>query len=201
MTVEAKTAVIAEKKLNLGCGRSPMEGYVNLDCVEMPGVDVVADCDRPPLPFEDDTFDEVLGEHFFEHLQNPLGFMAELHRVCKPDAQIYFAMPYGGSDDAWGDPTHARPYFEDSFGYFSQPFYWRADYGYRGDFQPVKVMLKIWNEHMGQTAKQTMGRVKSLRNVVFEMGTLLRCIKPIREPERSLIENPTIQLFPIERVK
>jgi hypothetical protein len=33
-------------KLNLGCGRDIKQGFVNLDYMPLPGVDVVADLER-----------------------------------------------------------------------------------------------------------------------------------------------------------
>jgi SAM-dependent methyltransferase len=68
--------------------------------------------------------------------------MQELHRIAKPNGKLVIRCPHGASDDAWEDPTHVRAFFARSFGYFSQPFYWLADYGYRGDWQPAKIVLK-----------------------------------------------------------
>jgi predicted SAM-dependent methyltransferase len=134
----AAEADLAKKRLHLGCGRTIMPGWVNLDMMPGMGVDVAHDldrCDVTPLPFEADTFDEFLASHLFEHLRNPLPFMQELHRIAKPGAMATFRVPYGSSDDAMEDPTHVRLCFLNTFGFFSQPFYWRADYGYRGDWQ------------------------------------------------------------------
>ena len=114
--------------LNLGCGRNPIDGYVNLDRQALPGVDVVHDLERFPLPFDDDTFDEILGVDLIEHITDALGLMAELWRIAKPGCVCTFALPYGSSDDAWEDPTHVRPYFLNSWMYFAQPTYYRAQY-------------------------------------------------------------------------
>ena len=120
-----------------------MEGWVNLDRVELPGVNIVADIDRcaeEPLPLEDDYVDEFLLSHVIEHIRNPMPLMQELHRIAKPNALAAIRVPYGSSDDAFEDPTHVQRYFLNSFGYFSQPSYWRADYGYRGDWQPKRCV-------------------------------------------------------------
>ncbi|MGR5864647.1 hypothetical protein ACT7DZ_14145 [Bacillus cereus] len=51
------------KKLHLGCGRTILKGWINLDMMPMEGVDVIADlnqCKVEPLPFEDNSVDEFL---------------------------------------------------------------------------------------------------------------------------------------------
>ena len=52
-------------KLNLGCGHIPLEGYVNVDRRELPGVDVVADLGD--LPFEQGGVQEISSAHVLEH--------------------------------------------------------------------------------------------------------------------------------------
>jgi len=42
------------RRLNLGCGRNPFTGWINVDVAALPGVDVVADlnaCAHQSLPF------------------------------------------------------------------------------------------------------------------------------------------------------
>lgn len=118
-------------KVNLGAGRRPMDGWVNVDCVPLPGIDVVANLDDPDkveLPWDDDSVDEFAIIHTLEHIAHPLPLMQELWRAAKPAAKITIACPYGSSDDAWEDPTHVRAMFLRSFDYFGQPFYHRAQY-------------------------------------------------------------------------
>lgn len=189
------------RRLNLGCGRDVLPGWVNLDMAETLGVDVVFNVEAISsgfrLPFGDDSFYEVVGSHFIEHIRGVLPLMAELHRVSAPGAVCRFLCPYGSSDDAFEDPTHVRVFFENSFGYFSQPFYWRADYGYRGDWQPELVVLKVLKEFCGGTPAQTMLTVRRLRNVVTEMEVVLRCVKPIRGPLKALQAAPELRIQPV----
>ncbi len=183
-------------RLNVGCGRNSLPGWVNMDCIALPGVDIVADlehCDKNPLPFEDDSVDEFLLQHVIEHIRAPLPLMQELHRVAKPNALAVIRTPYGSSDDAWEDPTHVRAYFIGSFGYFSQPFYWRADYGFRGDWQPVRIILRIpYRLVEGLNSTEILQVVHRDRNVVQEMQAELRAIKPIRAHLRELQQYPEI---------
>lgn len=177
-------------RLNLGCGRNVQPGWVNIDMARLPGVDLIADlneCRRVPLPYADDSVDQFLLCHTLEHIQDSLGLMQELHRVAKPGANCVIHVPYGSSDDAFEDPTHVRQYFLNSFGYFSQPFYWRADYGYRGDWQTERIELRVPKAlTQNTTAQLLLARVNSERNVVSEMVATLRAVKPIREPKREL---------------
>ena len=116
-------------KFNIGCGRNVLEGWVNVDRCELPGVDIthdLEDCRYGCLPVEPNTVDEFLLSHVIEHVNDSLGLMQELHRIAKPGALATIRTPFGSSDDAWEDPTHVRAYFPNSFGYFSQPFYWRV---------------------------------------------------------------------------
>ena len=191
-------------KLNLGCGRSNIPGYVNIDRTLLPSVDKVFNLEmcspQYPLPFPDNSVGEIIGVHFLEHIMNPLPLMQELHRVTVCGGKAKFTVPHGASDTAFEDPTHVRFYFPSSFGYFSQPFYWRADYGYRGDWQPKHITLKM-PEQLCQKGTDIAFTIScQARNAVEEMVCELECIKPIREPKRELQVPPSIRIQPVRHV-
>jgi predicted SAM-dependent methyltransferase len=52
-------------RVNLGCGHLPMDGYINVDLRELPGVDVLAPVDQ--LPFDEGEVDELYSAHLVEH--------------------------------------------------------------------------------------------------------------------------------------
>lgn len=177
-------------KLHIGCGRTILDGWTNLDCVALPGVDVVADletCATTPLPFPDDSVDEIFGSHVVEHVRNILPLMQELWRVAKPGATMTLRVPHGASDDAWEDPTHVRAFFPQSFGYYSQPYYWRADYGYRGDWQPETI---IFFPSRQLPLDELVVATTTQRNIIREMVATLKAVKPAREPRRDLQRLP-----------
>jgi len=192
----------ALKRLHLGCGRTILPDWINLDRAPGEGVDVVADLDRcaeVPLPFAADSFDEFLASHLFEHLRNPLPMMQELHRIAKPGAKATFLVPYGSTDDAQEDPTHVRLCFLNTFGFFSQPFYWRADYGYRGDWQTKMIRLRLSKRrYQGKQPQEIMEDVMRLRNVVQEMRVELIAVKPIRAAKKELQSAPHVDLFLVD---
>jgi predicted SAM-dependent methyltransferase len=52
-------------RVNLGCGHLALDGYLNVDVRDLPGVDVIASVDR--LPFERNELEEVFSAHLVEH--------------------------------------------------------------------------------------------------------------------------------------
>ena len=97
-------------KLNLGCGKNPMPGYVNVDKYGTP--DVRHDLEAFPWPWETSSVGEVVLNHVLEHLGQSsdifLGIMKELYRVCAPGAAVRIWVPHPRSDDFLNDPTHVR---------------------------------------------------------------------------------------------
>lgn len=110
------------KKLNLGCGRDtrpPELGWVNLDAVDLPGVDVVYDINLPEWTvFEDNSFDYVEANMVLEHLDDWVKAMGEIWRICKPGAEIFIAVPFFPSVYSCIDPTHKSFFTYYTFEYF-----------------------------------------------------------------------------------
>jgi ubiquinone/menaquinone biosynthesis C-methylase UbiE len=184
-------------QLNVGCGRNILPGWVNIDCAAVPGVDVTYDldnCANEPLPFADNSVNAFLLSHVIEHIRQALPLMQELHRVAEPGAKATIRVPHGASDDAWEDPTHVSAYFPGSFGYFSQPFYWRADYGYRGDWRMDTLHIVVDRQTFaGMKADAIFRDVMTKRNVVKEMIAELQAVKPVRQPLKELQSQPHIE--------
>jgi hypothetical protein len=114
-------------KLDLGCGQNRHDGYVGVDIIALPKVDVIHDLRYAPWPWKSNSVDEVFCAHFFEHLTGPerIVFMNELGRVLKPKRQAVMIMPNWGSERAVADPTHQwPPLCRASFFYFDKV--WRT---------------------------------------------------------------------------
>ena len=188
--------------LHLGCGNEYIPGWVNVD-VTGRKLDIEFDldaCRTQKLPIADNSVDGFYLCHVFEHVKDVLSLMQELYRVAKNGAIAHLRLPYGSSNDAWEDPTHARAYFESSFLYFSQPAYSRADYGYTGDWQCERVSFLVDPAVGCLGSEMAMDKIKSQRNVVREMIVELTAVKPARARLLSLLRGGAHYLISDERV-
>ena len=74
-----------------GAGRT-VEGYVNLDLLVIPGVDVAADAAR--LPFPTGMFQRVECDAVLEHVPHPQQIMGEIERVLAPGGYAHIVTPF-----------------------------------------------------------------------------------------------------------
>jgi predicted SAM-dependent methyltransferase len=91
------------ERLHVGCGKSPIPGWVNVDQFPLPGVDRVLDVGEG-LPFEGVSL--LYAEHFLEHLslQEGLAFLRGCRRVLAPEGVIRLSTP----NLDWVMRTHYR---------------------------------------------------------------------------------------------
>ena len=113
------------KKLNIGCGNDIKRGWINHDLVKLEGVDIAHDLTKFPWPWQDSEFDEVYMKDVLEHLPDTIKTLEEIHRITKPNAKIYIAVPYWNSWEAVTDPTHKAQFNEFTFQFFD-PNHWRC---------------------------------------------------------------------------
>ncbi|MCA9398769.1 MAG: methyltransferase domain-containing protein [Candidatus Omnitrophica bacterium] len=81
-------------KLHLGCGTKKLNGWINIDSVKACQPDVVCDISQP-LPYGDQSADEVLAEDLLEHFDKYLRFVVfyEWTRVLKIGGRITIQVP------------------------------------------------------------------------------------------------------------
>jgi len=79
-------------RLHVGCGRTPLAGWINVDRQRFPGVDLRLDI-RDGLPFRDLGF--VFAEHFLEHLtiEEALLFLGDAREALAPGGRIRLSTP------------------------------------------------------------------------------------------------------------
>lgn len=136
-------------RLDLGGGRNPNKGCINMDIRAWPQVDIVWDVEEFPWPLPDECCVQVFASHLVEHI-NPakggfLKFMDEVWRVCKPDAQFAISLPYCISPGYFQDPTHVNPCNENTWLYFDPlPDNQKGVLYYIYEPKPWKVQQLYW---------------------------------------------------------
>jgi len=110
-------------KLNLGCGIDKKKGYLNIDSSKSIKPDKVWDLEKTPLPFKDNSVEEIIAEHVFEHIRNFVPLMHDLRRICKKGALIRIKTPFYSAWGQYNDPTHVRFFTPFTFNYFKKGEY------------------------------------------------------------------------------
>jgi ubiquinone/menaquinone biosynthesis C-methylase UbiE len=85
---------MAKDKLIIGSAGKPAPDAITLDIDPEHHPDVVHDLHQVPWPFSDNQFKEIICHHVLEHLNDITAAMNELHRICKPDGEIYIEVPH-----------------------------------------------------------------------------------------------------------
>jgi predicted SAM-dependent methyltransferase len=82
-------------KLNIGCGRKHLKGYVNVDIRPDVGADIVYDCSVFPYPWKNNTIDEIFTADFIEHISylKHDEMFKEFYRILKPGGKITIHCP------------------------------------------------------------------------------------------------------------
>lgn len=109
-------------RLDIGGGSNPQKGFVNIDILPLPEVDIVWDLEETPWPMPDECVLAATASHVLEHINPHKGVfikvMDEIWRVLKPNAQFAFVVPYAESHGMYQDPTHCNFINETTMAYF-----------------------------------------------------------------------------------
>jgi SAM-dependent methyltransferase len=130
------------KELLLGCGSlknkrvwwiekesGKWDELITLDINPDHHPDVLWNLDNRPLPFENDTFDNIHAYEILEHLGrqgDALSFFEEFYeywRILKNEGELRGTCPMWNSPWAWGDPSHTRVLTPGTFTFLSQKNY------------------------------------------------------------------------------
>ena len=100
------------KRLNMGCGLSKIEGFVNADISPNVKPDVIVDFNTFPWPFEDNEFDHIVAKDILEHLGDTskdfIKAIKEMYRISHNSAIWEVQSPHWRCDTALDDPDHKR---------------------------------------------------------------------------------------------
>ncbi len=128
--------------LDVGCGVKKFPRAIGIDNNPATHADVLADLDRLPYPFRDNSFDQIRVIHVIEHVSNVIKAMEEFHRLGRPGARVILATPHYTDFSSFCDPTHKWHLNSFSFRYFGPD---DAGFGYytRAKFREISVKVKL----------------------------------------------------------
>ena len=162
-TVPFKSSPIKGVELLIGAGNSRKKelalpgkqefvDVVTLDIDPDSEPDVQWDLNHLPLPFEDETFEEIHAYEVLEHVGKQgdwktfFAQFEEFYRILKPGGHFFATTPMWDSQWAWADPGHTRIIAPGSIMFLDQEEYERqvgntpmTDYRhvYKADFEIV----------------------------------------------------------------
>jgi len=110
-------------KLNIGCGNDYRKGYINIDNSELVKPDYIVNLEECKLPFQSNTFDEIICNHVLEHINNFIPLVKEMHRVSQKGSKILIRCPFYAAWGQYNDPTHVRFFSLYTFDYFNPSSY------------------------------------------------------------------------------
>ena len=142
-----------EKRVKVS-GREEWQNLTTLDINPDHKPDVLWNLDEMPLPFDNDSFDEIHAYELLEHLGQQgdwrrfFAEWSEFWRILKPGGVFCGSSPALGSPWLWGDPGHTRTVQKEQFTFLNQPAYENvgrtpmSDYRfvYKADFDAIRFM-------------------------------------------------------------
>lgn len=139
---------------------------INPDC----NPDVVHDLEKLPLPFEDNSFDEVHAYGVLEHLSDQgdhKSFFAqfeEFYRILKPSGYLLATVPSEKGNQQWGDPSHRRVINMVTLAFLSQANYKQCGQTMMTDFRNVyKADFAVaWSQDDGELLNFVLQPIKEV---------------------------------------
>lgn len=107
-------------QLDVGCGIFKQKGFLGMDMVDHPEVDIVHDIQEFPWPVPDNICHRIRLSHVWEHVEPKYRFqlMDELWRICRYDGQLFLSAPHAGSPLEAAHPAHYMCPNEMTFQFF-----------------------------------------------------------------------------------
>lgn len=79
---------------------------------------MITDMSHLPLPFIDNSFDEIHLNDVLEQMPDVISFMEEIYRIGRPNSKVTIRVVIWNSHYAAMDPTHLLALTKGSFDFF-----------------------------------------------------------------------------------
>ena len=106
--------------LDLGCGARKRAGAIGIDRLQCDDVDIVGDVTEVLKSFPNESIDEIVSNHFVEHVENFEELLEEMFRVLRRGGGISVVAPHFSNPYYYSDYTHRRFFGLYSFCYTAQ---------------------------------------------------------------------------------
>jgi len=124
-------------KLNVGCGETKKDGYINMDWSPLVNPDIAHNLNEMPYPIADNSMELIEAFHVLEHLDKPFPVMKEFHRILKPGGVLHVRVPHFSRGFTHAEHAHG---FDITF-----PLYFKKEFtksGFFGvEFELVEMKL------------------------------------------------------------
>lgn len=166
--------------IDLGCGDWKPDGFIGVDILSRPHVDVVANLNSR-FPFPDSSADVIRAHDVIEHLEDRIHTMNELWRVAKPNGLIDIRVPSTDGRGAFQDPTHISFWNINSFMYYciEYPAYLKLNksYGFKGAFR----IEHINHEQSESNVIHVVARLRAVKESPLPQDYLQEYLNSIQE--------------------
>jgi len=119
--------------IDLGSYHNKADGFTGVDLRAGNGVDIVAD--YMAHDFGENTLGVIRAHDFIEHLTDKTAFMEKAYRELVHGGMLLISVPSTDGRGAFQDPTHVSYWNENSFWYYTDPFY--------ADFVPTDAQFQV----------------------------------------------------------
>lgn len=170
-------------KVNLGSGKTYLEGYTNVDINPLWHPDIVADISKTsPVGFN--ICDEIVAHDVLEHIGDLVAAMTNCLGMLKVGGTMDISVPYYLSLGAWQDPTHVRAFNENSWLYYTDWFWYLGWDTHRFEMCKIDFVL---SEYGSKVKAESTEEILAMPKAVDSMRVILRKIA-LTDEEKKMAE-------------
>ncbi|MNB99563.1 hypothetical protein D3C75_468510 [compost metagenome] len=113
---------VSPLRIDIGCGSNKEAGYLGIDRIAGPDVDIVCDiCQEIPLP--DNSAEFVMASRVLPYVDNLFAALSEIHRISIHKAVVCILAPYAHSFAHMSNPAFKQKFDEYTPRHFTGSFF------------------------------------------------------------------------------
>ncbi len=186
-------------RINLGSGRDFRPDWLNIDHSAFWKPDLILDLNQPfaglgplaserfgPVILTRGAFQEILAQDLLEHLPNLVGAMTSCLNLLAVGGILRLKVPYDLSYGAWQDPTHVRAFNEQSFGYYTENFWYLGWTEARFDLTELRFGISPLGRELAEKGLPPEEVLRTPRAIDSMDAVLTKRLLPTEERQHAL---------------